>query len=37
MLAIAYETTQFKWLTGAWVVTKLAVLEGRIEPFAQAA
>jgi hypothetical protein len=36
-LAIAYGPTQFKWLTGAWVVTKVAVLEGEIEPFARAA
>src|SRR6266581_4150276 len=36
-LAIAYGATQFKWLTGPWVVTKVAVLEGDIEPFARAA
>src|SRR5713226_8329996 len=36
-LAIAYGPTQFKWLTGAWVVTKVGVLEGDIEPFARAA
>ena len=36
-LAIAYGPTQFKWLTGPWVVTKVAELEGDIEPFARAA
>jgi hypothetical protein len=36
-IAFAYGPTQFKWLTGAWVVTKIGVLEGDVEPFARAA
>jgi len=36
-LAIAYGPTQFRWLTGPWVVTKVAEIEGDLEPFAQAA
>jgi hypothetical protein len=37
MLAIAYGPTQFRWMTGPWVVTKVAEIEGEVEPFAQAA
>ncbi len=36
-LAIAYGSTQFRWMTGPWVVTKVAELEGELEPFASAA
>lgn len=36
-LAIAYGPTQFKWLTGPWVVTKVGTIEGDLEPFARAA
>jgi hypothetical protein len=36
-LAIAYGPTQFRWLTGPWVVTKVAEMEGDIEPFARTA
>ncbi len=36
-VSIAYGPTQFKWLTGAWVVTRVGVLEGDIEPFARSA
>ncbi|MDE3111308.1 MAG: DUF3830 family protein [Chloroflexota bacterium] len=36
-LAIAYGPTQFKWLTGPWIVTKVGEIEGDVEPFARAA
>lgn len=36
-VAVAYGSTQFKWLTGPWVVTKIGEVEGDIEPFARAA
>jgi hypothetical protein len=36
-VAIAYGSTQFKWLTGPWVVTKIGEVEGDIEPFARVA
>ena len=36
-LAIAYGPTQFRWLTGPWVVTKVGEIEGDLEPFARAA
>jgi hypothetical protein len=38
MVSIAYGTAEFRWLAGqTWVVTKLAELEGDLEPFARAA
>ncbi len=36
-LAIAYGSTQFRWMTGPWVVTRLAHIDGDLEPFARAA
>ncbi len=37
MLSMAYGSTEFRWMTGPWVVTKVAELEGDILPFAQKA
>jgi hypothetical protein len=36
-LAIAYGPTQFRWLTGPWVVTRVAEIEGDLESLARAA
>ncbi len=37
IVAIAYGSTEFRWLTGPWVVTKVATIEGDIEEFARKA
>jgi hypothetical protein len=36
-VAVAYGPTQFRWLTGPLVVTKIGEIEGDLEPFARAA
>jgi hypothetical protein len=35
-LGIAYGPTQFRWMTGAWVVTKIGQIEGDLAAFARA-
>ncbi len=36
-IAIAYGSTEFRWLTGPLVVTRIATIEGDLEEFAQKA
>ena len=37
LIGIAYGSTEFRWLTGPWVVTKIGVIENQMEVFASKA
>ena len=37
LIGIAYGSTEFRWLTGPWVVTKIGIIENQLEDFARKA